>query len=225
MPPYRSSLGQVVFGNLPLKLLSLAIAIALYLAVANQPVTEVGLIIPLEYRNLPAGLEITSEQLAQVHVRVRGPADVVDRVSRTDVTAYLDLRGASPGQHSFDLERSGSVHAPYGLTVVDIWPAQVQLDLEKKSSRELPVHARLVGHVAAPFVVQSVRLVPDRAIVVGPQSRVARLDAVLTDPIDVSGLTRTTTLVTPLYATDPLTKLAGEGVAHVTVVVGPRSPR
>jgi YbbR domain-containing protein len=220
-----SSLRERIFGNLGLKLLSLAIAVALYLTIANQPVTEVGLVIPLEYRNLPPGLEITSEQLAQVHVRVRGPADLVDRVSRTDITAYLDLHNATAGVHTFDLDRSGSVHAPYGLGVVDVWPAQVQLDLEKKISRELPVQVRLSGHVADAYMVAAVHVFPQKLLVVGPASRVEKMNTLLTDPIDLSGLTRTTTLVTQVYVTDPLARIAGESIAHVTIVVAPRSPK
>ena len=119
---------RVISHNWPLKLLSLIIAIVLYRGIAQQPIDEVGFIVPLQYRNVPPGEKVTSEQAPQVQVRLRGPDDRVRRISPVDISAALDLARMPPGRHSFDLTRD-VVRTPYGLDVVDVIPSRFTLTI------------------------------------------------------------------------------------------------
>lgn len=202
--------------NLPLKLLSVVIATGLYLAISSQPITEVGLMVPLEYRNIPANLEITSLQAPQVHVRVRGPADEVRRASQTDIVAYIDLAGASAGSHTYDLDH-GAVRAPYGLSIVDLYPSQFRLNLEPRSSREVPVAVRLVGVPASGFRVTGYSITPGKVRIIGPESRVQQMASAVTDPVDVSGLSRDTTLSTRVFVPNAQVRLLSRNSVEVTV--------
>lgn len=202
--------------NLPLKLLSLVIATGLYLAISSQPITEVGLMVPLEYRNIPPNLEITSSQAPQVHVRVRGPADEVRSASQTDIVAFIDLAGASAGSHTYDLDH-GAVRAPYGLSIVDLYPSQFRLSLEPRSIREVPVAVRLVGVPAAGYRVNGYSVVPDRVRMIGPTSSVQQIASAVTDPVDVSGLSRDTTLSTRVFVPNAQVRLLSRNTVEVTV--------
>src|SRR4029450_2992989 len=63
--------------NLGLKLLALGLATLLF-AVSRQPLSDVRLErVPLEFRGIAPGLEITGEVGHTVNVRLRGPRDVV----------------------------------------------------------------------------------------------------------------------------------------------------
>lgn len=209
--------------NLPLKLLSLLIATGLYLAISSQPVTEVGLMVPLEYRNIPPSLEITSLQAPQVHVRVRGPADEVRRASQTDIVAFIDLAGASSGSHTYDLGH-GAVRAPYGLSIVDVYPSQFHLNLEPRSMREVPVAVRLVGVPAAGYRVNGFSVAPDTVRIIGPRSSVLQIASVVTDPIDVSGLSRDTTLSTRVFVTNSQVRLLSRNTVDVAVHIERQPP-
>ena len=211
-------LRNLLSGNLALKLLSLLIAVVLYMAISSQPITEVGLMVPLEYRNIPANLEITSMQAPQVHVRVRGPADVVRRASQTDIIAFIDLAGALAGSHTYDLDH-GAVRAPYGLNIVDLYPSQFRLKLEPRSSREVPVAVRLVGAPAVGFQVRGYSVEPSSVRIIGPQSRVDQLATVVTDPVDVSGLSRDTSLDTRIFVPDPQVRLLSRNSVEVMVQI------
>ena len=50
-----------ITNNWHLKIVSLVLAVMLWMAVANQASSEIGLEVPLEYRNIPRQLEITLE--------------------------------------------------------------------------------------------------------------------------------------------------------------------
>ncbi|HEY4974299.1 MAG TPA: hypothetical protein VII41_11865, partial [Steroidobacteraceae bacterium] len=66
-----------VLHNFGIKLLSLALAVGLWLAVTRDPIAEVAVDVPIEFRNIPENLEINTETVPQAQIRVRGPQRIV----------------------------------------------------------------------------------------------------------------------------------------------------
>ena len=62
-----------IWHNLGLKIVSIALATALWLAVAHDPVAEIAIQVPIEFRNVPENLEINAEYIPQAQLRLRGP--------------------------------------------------------------------------------------------------------------------------------------------------------
>src|SRR5437867_10968969 len=93
---------RYVLHNIGLKLLSLALAVGLWLAVARDPLAEVGAEVPTEFHHFPETLEITSENIPESQIRVRGPERVVRKLLPSDVHAELELRGARTGPRTCD---------------------------------------------------------------------------------------------------------------------------
>ena len=60
------------FANLPLKVISLVVAAVLWLAVSGQSTVERNIRVPLEYRNVPPGMEMVGDPPGQADVRLRG---------------------------------------------------------------------------------------------------------------------------------------------------------
>ncbi|MGA2005078.1 MAG: CdaR family protein [Terriglobales bacterium] len=89
--------------NLALKMISLLLAIGLWLTVARSTIAEVELNVPIEFRNLPDQLEIDSASFTEAQIRVRGPERVIHRLEPTDVHAEVDLSNVQPGERTFDL--------------------------------------------------------------------------------------------------------------------------
>ena len=78
---------RLVLHNAGLKVLSLVIAVLLWLAISREPRAEVTLTVPIEFHNSPEQLEINSENIQQVQVRASGPVGAVHSVSTADVHA------------------------------------------------------------------------------------------------------------------------------------------
>src|SRR6478672_404145 len=91
------------FRHLGLKLLSLGLALLLWMAVAGEEIVERGLRVPLELQQFPSGLELQAEPPAAADVRVRGASAALSRLSPGDVVAVLDLHGAQTGRRLFHL--------------------------------------------------------------------------------------------------------------------------
>ena len=60
-----------MFGNLWLKLLSLGLALLLWMVVSGEATVERGLRVPLELTQVPASIELLGDVPATVDVRVR----------------------------------------------------------------------------------------------------------------------------------------------------------
>jgi len=82
---------HVRFNNFWLKLVSLLLAIGLWMAVAHDPPAEVEMQGSIEFHNLPDTLEIDSASFTEAQIRVRGPERVIHRLELADVRAEIDL--------------------------------------------------------------------------------------------------------------------------------------
>ena len=173
--------------HLGLKLLSLLLGFSLWYAVAREQEAEFSLSIPIELRDLPEGLEVIEESVQQVEVRLRGPAEILRRLTPQDVNVGVELEDAEPGERLAYLTPQ-EVSAPFGARVMRVTPASVRVVLDRTVERTVEVIARVVGSPAEGFELYHIDLSPQKIDVVGPSSRVSGLEQVTTEPVSVDGL-------------------------------------
>src|SRR5438270_6393914 len=135
MTPTRR-LAQWVFGNFWLKLLSVGLALLLWMVVSGEETVERGLRVPLELTQVPAGLELLGEVPATVDVRVRGASGTLSRVAAGDVVAVIDLHTAQAGHRLFPLTPD-QVRVPFGVEIVQVLPSAVTMAFEPSASKEV----------------------------------------------------------------------------------------
>ena len=174
------------FRHLGLKVMALALATLLWLTVAGEHIVERSLRVPLEFRNIPAQLEIVGDPPATVDVRLRGSSSILSRIQPGDVVAVLDLSSARAGSRLFHL-RSDEVRAPFGVEVAQVLPATLALSLEKSAARVVPIVPATEGEPAPGFVVGRISSTPATVEVVGPESRLRQIAQATTEPIPVAG--------------------------------------
>jgi len=177
------------FRHLGLKFISVAIALALWFAVAGEEVVERSLRVPLDLHNQPATLELVDNAPTTVDVRVRGATSQLSQLSAGDVVAVIDLSAAKPGQRFFPLTRE-HVRAPFGIEITQVAPGTVLLTFEPSATRTVPVHPPHEGKPADGYEVAGWRSDPAEVKVVGPQSALKPLTEAITEPISVQGATR-----------------------------------
>jgi YbbR domain-containing protein len=179
-------LRRLFLDNWFIKLSSLVMASLLWMAIASESSSEIGLEVPLEYRNIPGDLEVADQTVNTVQVRLRGASNVVQEISARDVTTTIDLSTAEPGEGIFALSAQ-NVSAPFGIDVVSVTPTRVSLTLERTLLRRLPVTPVLDGSPAAGYEVGNVYVIPESVDVRGPESKVGTMESVLTVPIRIEG--------------------------------------
>jgi YbbR domain-containing protein len=209
-------LRKYVFHNFALKLLSLGVAVLLWMAVTRDPVAEVALNVPIEFHNAPEHLEISSETIPQVQVRVRGPVREVRDLSAAEVHAVIDLANVQPGERTYDLSPA-LIHVPDGVQVVQAVPSQIRISFDRRESRQVEVKPRVMGTFASGYRIEQVTALPQSVTIVGPATNVQGVEAAITDPVDASGVVGTATFLTHAYVSDPLVRLADPSPIRVTV--------
>jgi YbbR domain-containing protein len=211
-------LHKYVFHNLGLKLFSLLFAVGLWLAVARDPVAEVAITVPIEFRHVPDNLEIDSENIPAAQVRVRGPARLVHGLRPDEVHVEVDLSGAKPGERTFDLTAQ-QVHQPRDLDVVQIVPGQFRISLDNTLTRTVEVRPRVTGNFAAGLRMARAIANPPVVTISGPATRVQRVESATTDPVDASGVMSSQSFSSNVYVSDPLIQVVRPVPVHVTVIM------
>jgi YbbR domain-containing protein len=207
-----------VVHNLGLKLVSLLLALGLWLAISRDPVAQVAVDVPVEMQNLPDGLEVSSEHIPQVQVRLSGAERIIHRLQASDVHAKIDLGQVAPGERSFELTAS-DIHHPNGLQVIQVIPSELHLNFDSKASRSVEIKPRIVGTFASGYEIARIVCVPPTLNIVGPRKRLKETDFAVTDPVDVTGDTDRMTFSTHAYVDDPLIQVVNPDLIHVTVIM------
>ena len=211
------------FRNLGLKFLSTLVAILLWLVVAGERVVERVMRAPVEFQNLPAGLELVGDPPDTVEVRLRGSSGALSRIGPGDMSAVIDLATARPGRRLFHISQS-QVTVPYGLQIVQVGPSTVTMEFEVSGIRKVRVEPDLEGRPAAGYEIVDIKSEPDTVEVTGPDTALKRLQAAITEPVSVTDQTRTVREVVTIGVPDASLRLRVPQTAVVTVTIAPRKP-
>ena len=209
---------KYIFHNIGLKLLSLVLAVGLWLAISRDPVAQVAVDVPVEMQNLPEGLQVSSEHIPQVQVRLSGPERVIYRLQQSDVHVKINLAQVQSGERSFDLT-ANDVYHPSDLQIVQIIPSEMRLLFDSKATRRVEIKPRVVGSFASGYEIAKINVVPPTLTIVGPKKRVEETDYATTDPVDVTGNTDRMSFSTHAYVSDPLIQVVNPDLIHVTVTM------
>lgn len=209
---------QYVFAHFGYKVVSLGLAIGLWWALSHDPVAEVAITVPIEFHNIPSSLEISSLNIPEAQVRVRGAERLIHELRPQEVHVEVDLTGVKPGERTFDLT-SQQVRQPRDLQVVQIVPSQVRLSFDVGLTRQVEVRPRVIGTFAAGYRLAKALAEPATVSITGPKQRVEGVEAATTDPVDVSGTIDHGTFVTNAFVPDPLVQIVRPTPVRVIVLM------
>jgi YbbR domain-containing protein len=207
---------KYVLHNVGLKLFSLAVAVLLWVAVTRDPVAEVALNVPVEFHNSPEQLEISSETIPQVQVRVRGPVRVVRELTPSEVHAIVDLSNARAGERTYDMSAT-HIRVPDYVQVIQAVPSQIRISFDARASKQVVVQPRVIGTFATGYHIAEVVTDPKMVTIMGPAKHVNAVETAITDPVDATGVVQQTTFLTHAYVSDPLVRLTNPAPIKVTV--------
>jgi YbbR domain-containing protein len=211
------------FRNLGLKFLSTLVATMLWLIIAGERVVERVMRAPVEFQNLPAGLEIVGDAPDTIDVRLRGSSGTLSRMTAGDMAAVIDLVTARPGQRLFHIT-PGQVNVPYGVEIVQVGPSTLTMEFELSGIRQVPVEPNVDGRPAPGYEVIKITSDPATVEVAGPESALKRLQAAITEPVSVVDQTRTVREVVNIGVPNATLRLRTPQTAVVTVTISPKQP-
>jgi len=167
--------------DLPLKAVAVAVALILWVTVAQAAVRESTVEfdgrIPVERPEVPVG-HVLRGQLGDVTVKLRGTPAALAAISRESLRATIDISVLAA-------TRGDPQDAPVRVTVaselvkvVDATPASVSVRVERLTTRTLPVQTRYANEAPRGFTPGDAAVTPAEVTVTGPESAVAEVTAV-----------------------------------------------
>jgi hypothetical protein len=208
------------FRHLGLKFLSILLAASLWLLVADQQLVERSVRAPLEFHNMPAGMELVNDPPDSVEVRLRGSSGLLGRLAPGDVVAVLNLQGARTGTRLLHV-LADEVRVPYGVRVAQVTPSSVALTFETTGARVVPVVPAVEGDPAPGFAAGRITAEPPVVEVVGPLSLLQELKSATTEPVTISKASRTVQDKVMVGVRDDKLRLRDPKMALVTVEIVP----
>ncbi|HLK19316.1 MAG TPA: CdaR family protein [Bryobacteraceae bacterium] len=208
-----------ITANFGWKLLSLAIAVTLWIAIAREPELATSVAVPIEFKNMPDDLDIVSNIPDRVRLEIRGPSGRLSRDSLANLAVVLDLAGAAQGERTFNI-RPAAIHLPSDVIFYRALPSQVTLRFDKLLTKSVEI-------VPAPFSkgppdgyrVRSYTVEPNKTLIRGPEGHVKTISRVLLDPVDLSGVVSEAEFQTHINLGDSQVRLEVPGAVSFKVVL------
>lgn len=113
------------------KLLSVLLAVLLWVAVEGEPELVTVQSVPVFYRNVDPSLALVSSPPATIRLELRGPSDVLGRDNLSGVAVLLDLAGVTEtGAKTFPISQA-NVTLPAGVSFVRADPSELKLNVDR----------------------------------------------------------------------------------------------
>jgi YbbR domain-containing protein len=178
-----------IIANWPAKILAVAVAVLLFVFNRINNLQESHLEILLDVI-LPTGYAIAAPYQEKVSVILKSDDETsIGRIKAEDFWVYIDLS---------DHKREGEFNLPVRYTrrgpalqpsifVEKVEPPEIQVAIERELSKSIPVRPVFKGTTQTGYTLSGYSIAPEEVTVRGPRSRVASMDRVLTEEIDLSG--------------------------------------
>lgn len=187
MTELLTTLKDALTRNFGYKSVALLFALVFWVWVQSEQRVEDRVRATVEWR-LPDGTALTEPPLEQVSVSVEGVQAFVRLLHQRELRIVVDLGKAREGDVSVDLTQKQVEGLPEQVHVRSISPSQLRVTLDRQLKRKVAVAPVTVGAVAPGFRLASVKILPERAELIGAASVLRALDAVSTEDIDLDGL-------------------------------------
>jgi len=194
---------ELITRNAGWKLFSLLVSLLLWFAFARDPEVGAFVAVPVEYRGMPDDLEISSELVESVSVDLRGPSEKIANFGAAKSAVVLDFSGIhKPGEQTFQIDER-NISVPSGMRLERAIPAQIRLHFEQRTQLAVPVQVRFTGAAPKGYQLDRYDVAPEELTVIGPESRVKKIEYAITDPVDLSSVVSESEFHVNAFVGDP----------------------
>ena len=172
----------------PGKLLSLLIALVLYVQYQYLMQAEISFVLPLEIVG-DQGHVVHSQDVHEITLQISGRANELENLRSSDFETYVYLTS----------EEEGTVDLPVNYRIlnnnvqldkrfdIQVKPMEVTLAVQQKEVWTLPIKVNIQGYPAAGFRLGTYRVFPETVDITGPASVLQNVESIKTRPIYITG--------------------------------------
>jgi len=181
--------GNLRFGVL---LLAMGIAALLWGMAHGQRDIDRPFDLPVELTGLPEDLVVTDLSADAINVRIQGSRAALRNLNSGQLYYPLDVSGAKTGQGEYEVDLTLlDSELPKSARIVSRSPSHLLVRFERRGRKAVGVRADVEGEPAEGFIIENVEVIPRRVWLAGARSQVLRLTEVVTEPVNISGVSET----------------------------------
>ncbi|MFP4315674.1 MAG: YbbR-like domain-containing protein [Desulfovibrionales bacterium] len=165
-------------------------AIALFLAVfswylvSGREKVETWIELPVELFNLPEDQIIRSGLVNKIEVRIRGTKGSVRSVKERKLAYTVDMSGLKKGENQI-VFTPGNIPLPGAVEVIEIMPARIQVEVDRRVSKQLPVKISWQGQIDPDYELVNELSQPETVRLLGPERILQNMSFVSTRTFDI----------------------------------------
>ena len=201
--------------NWPAKVLSLAIAIILFVVYRMSILETRFFFSPMTIENLSAMMP-SSPYPRMIRVSLKGESYNLYSILENDIEIFVDMEKIdAPGNYKVPVQwrKKGTALEVEPLQIT-VEPLEINFSLDYKISKFVPLRANFLGQVEAGYNLTSYFLNPAQVIVEGPATLMGSISELDTEFIDLAGRTGDFTLTAAVLHSEPLILVRGSGTVE-----------
>ena len=204
--------------NTALKILSVFIAVALWVYVFSSEKKEASVRIPVTLAGEQEGtMAVFSPE--EVTVRIYGPQPLVLKESiHKELSLIINISDLPLGTHNIRLSRSDIKGG--GVEIIDIAPNQININIEATEKRTLSVLPIILDEPPKGYRINPpIKVTPPQAVVEGMYAAVLQLRNLQTEKISIADLRSNNDFTVPLVEYDGVKSITPDSVVVTVDVV------
>jgi YbbR domain-containing protein len=212
-----------ILENWPAKIISLAVALVLFLFYRIVNLEERFFNVPLSIE-VPENFTVSGNYPRSVRITLRGREEEIFHILEEDIVASADLSGyANEGEYKVpvEIEKKNTALREESIEVT-VEPSEVAVALDRTMKKSLDVLPSVSGYPANGYELSQYFITPSTVELKGPASIVGELERVLTEEINVDGKTETFTVRIPLDLDEEVSVISGEKVVEFHGIIQER---
>lgn len=185
-----AALPGILVRNGPLKLAALALAVILWVLVAAEETTSQLVEVRVEV-DLPEGLAL-AKPAPVLRALVTGPGRELIKLYSNPLTLHASVPASTQPTRWRLVVAPADVQITRNarVSIQDVEPRTLTFELDRLTQRDVPVAVRGVIEAESGFAVaRPLQIAPATVRVSGPRALVSLVDSILTESVDIRGVT------------------------------------
>lgn len=146
--------------------------------------------IPIEYASRNPKLELLNSSAASVRLYLSGSGALLRSIRPEQVRVRIDLSNAVSGTNTFAITHD-HLSIPPGLSLKEVRPMVVDVTLDERTQKTLPVQADWVGKLPPALILVRSTITPLEVELIGPKTILGSMSTIYTAAISLNDITRT----------------------------------
>ncbi len=184
----------IFFNDFKIKLICVALAIAMYAFVGNVQMKEKVFASEITTVGLKEGLIISNTIPKNVSIAIKAKQDILDKITDNQFNVRLNLSDiTSTGEYKIRLKNDIPPAMNNFFSTISIKNSTIPIVIDRLIEKSLSVKPRITGKLPGGFDLVNVTARPDTVTVEGPESILSTINSIDTRVIDISNISSSLT--------------------------------